>query len=234
MRVPCEHSRTCWTINLDRYTKYPTGQTLVCLYKVKTDSAYEYMTEHGMQVQSVLSSRGTNLSASNVRHFPVQLATAQVSSLSTDLVLSSTVSSSQPLDGTQTAQETHTSTAPVYDAAQEQALSAPGQASPSGQDVHEDDFEEGELADAAIPESSTTDGLDQGQQQQAVGGGAETHPAIIGKRGRGERAGKRVRQRQAKRAREEEAQQRFQHGLQQTAYAPKVVPISKTVRPVCK
>jgi len=186
-----------------------------------------------VQVQPALSSRDPNLSASNVRHFPAQLATAQVSPLSTDLAHSSALASSQPLDGIQTAQEPHTTTAPVFDAAQEQALSAPGQASPSSQDIHQDNFEEGELAYAAIPESSTTDGLDQGQQQQAVGG-AETHPATTGKRKRGERAGKRVRQRQAKRAREEEAKQQFQHGLQQTAYAPKVVPSSKKVRPVCK
>ena len=187
-----------------------------------------------MQVQPALSSRGPNLSASNVRHFPVQLAAAQVSPLSTDLAHSSAVANSQPLSGIQTARETHNATAPVFDAAQAQALSAPGQASPSSQDVHEnEDFEEGELADAAIPESGTTDGLDQGQQQQAVGG-AETHPATTEKRKRGERAGKRVRQRQAKRAREEQAQQQFQHGLQQTAYASKVVPCSKKVRPVCK
>ncbi len=186
-----------------------------------------------MQVQPALSSRDHNLSASNVRHIPVQLATAQVSPLLTDLVHSSAIASSQPLAGIQAAQETHNTTAPVFTAAQEQALSAPGQASPSSQHVLEDDFEEGELADAAIPESSITNGLDQGQQQQAVGG-AEKHPATKEKRKRGERAGKRVRQRQAKRAREEEFKQQFQHGLQQTAFAPKVVPSSKTVRPVCK
>jgi len=159
-----------------------------------------------------------------------------VSPPSTDLAHSPVTASSQPsscLDGIQTAQETHNTTAQVFDAAQEQASSTPGQASPSSQNVQEGDLEEGELADAAIPESSTADGLDQCQQQQAVRG-AETHPATTGKRKRGERAGKRVRQRQAKRAREEEAQQQFQNGLQQTAYAPKVVPSSKKVRPVCK
>jgi len=191
------------------------------------------MIERCMQVQPALSPRDPNISASNVRHFPVQLATAHRSPLPTDLANSSAVASSQPLDGIQTAQETHNTTPPIFAAAQEQALSAPGQASSLSQHVPEDDFEEGELADAAIPESSTTDGLDQGQQQQAVGE-AETHPATKEKRKRGERAGKRVRQRQAKRAREEEARQQFQHGLQQSAFAPKVVPSSETVRPVCK
>lgn len=201
--------------------------------KSRTDSAYEYMTERCMQVQPALSSRDPKLSASNVRHIPVQLATAQVSPLSTALAHSSAVASTQPLDGIQTAQETHNTTAPAFAAAEEQALSAPGQASTTSQDVLEDDFEEGEIAEAAIPESSAANGLDQGQQQQAVGG-AETHPATKEKRKRGERAGKRVRQRQAKRAREEELQQRFQHGLQQRAFAPKVVPSSNKNRPVCK
>ena len=199
----------------------------------RTDSAYEYMTERCLQVQPALSSRDPNISASNVRHFPMQLATAQVSPLSTDLAHISAIASSQPLDGIQTAQETQNTTSPIFAAAQEQALAAPGQASALSQDVPEDDFEEGELADAAIPESSTTAGLDQVQQQQAVQG-AETHPATKEKRKRGERAGKRVRQRQAKRAREEEAKQQFQHGLQQTACAPKVMLTSNTVRPVCK
>jgi len=214
----------------------PFVRPLFAFTKSRTDSAYERMTERCMQVQPALSSRDPQPSASNVSHFPVQLATAQVSPPSTDLAHSPVTASSQPsscLDGIQTAQETHNTTAQVFDAAQEQASSTPGQASPSSQNVQEDDLEEGELADAAIPESSTADGLDQCQQQQAVRG-AETHPATTGKRKRGERAGKRVRQRQAKRAREEEAQQQFQNGLQQTAYAPKVVPSSKKVRPVCK
>ncbi|KAL0022029.1 hypothetical protein WJX77_007813 [Trebouxia sp. C0004] len=193
------------------------------------------MTKLCMQVQPALSSRDFQPPASNARHFPVQLATAQVSRPSTDFEHSSAVASCQPsssLTGIQTAQDAHNATAQMFDA-QEQALSTPGQVSPSSQKVHENDLEEGELADAAILESSTADGVEQGPQQQAVGG-AGTHPTTTGKRKRGERAGKRVRQRQAKRAREEEAKQHFQHGLQQTAYAPKVVRSSMKLKPVCK
>ncbi|KAA6427889.1 MAG: hypothetical protein FRX49_02551 [Trebouxia sp. A1-2] len=194
------------------------------------------MTERCVQVKPALSSRDFQPSASTVRHFPVQLATAQVSNPPTDLAHSSAVASSQPstfLDGIQTAQGTQSTTAEVFGAAHEHASSTPAHASPTSQHGHEDDLEEGELAAAAIPESSTADGLSQGQQQQAVGG-AETHPATTGKRKRGERAGKRVRHRQAKQAREAEAKQQFQDGLQQTAYAPKMVPSPKKVRPVCK
>lgn len=113
-------------------------------------------------------------------------------------------------------------------------------ASLSRQDSDEGSQEEGELADANAESAGANTSVDhatqdtsdsQGKQEAAEG--ASTGPAVTVKRKRGERAGKRVRQRQAKRAREQEENQ-SQFGSEQTPRAFKRGSGVKNSRPTCK
>ena len=169
-----------------------------------------------------------------MRHGPSHPAIAQPSASSAELLHVSELTCSLPscLDIPTPSQEPSAAVAGVF---QHQKPLGPDESPLSALQVDQGPLEEGELADADPPGSGAAvvgTGDNQCEQQEAVRG-AGSYSAATGKRKRGERAGKRVRQRQAKRAREEE-QQHLQTSLQPTTHAPKVVSGFKTARPICK
>lgn len=194
-----------------------------------------------IQGQRSITTSEQQPTSTSVRHGPSHSAIAQASGPSAELLHSSELTSSLPscLDIPTPSQEPSAAAAGAF-----QHQKPLGDSSgPLGSDespllaqqVNQGPLEEGELADADSPGSNAAvvgTGDNQCEQQEAVRG-AGSYSAATGKRKRGERAGKRVRQRQAKRAREEE-QQHLQTSLQPTRHAPKVVSGFKNARPTCK